>query len=83
MCLALPMRIISIDGDIATIAAEGLEQRASLALVPEASPGDYVLVHAGYALSVIDEDEAAETLALFSELAAAGDEQPDGDALDA
>ena len=83
MCLALPMRVISIDGDIAVIAAEGLEQRASLALVPEASLGGYVLVHAGYVLSVIDEDEAAETLALFRELGAFEDEQPAGDALDA
>lgn len=83
MCLALPMRIVSVDGQIATIAAEGLQQRASLALVPEAGPGDYVLVHAGYALSVIDEDEAAETLALFRELGALEDEQPGGDARDA
>jgi hydrogenase expression/formation protein HypC len=80
MCLALPMRIISIDGDIATISAEGLKQRASLMLVPEAKPGDSVLVHAGFALSVIDEEDAAETLALFAEIAACADESPDGDA---
>lgn len=82
MCLALPMRIISIDGVVATIAADGLEQRASLDLVPEAKPGDYVLVHAGYVLSVIDEDEAAETLALFAELDAFNDEDTGGAARD-
>jgi hydrogenase expression/formation protein HypC len=68
MCLALPMRITAIEGSLATIAAEGLEQRASLALVPQARVGDYVLVHAGYAINVIDEAEAQETLALLAEL---------------
>jgi len=73
MCLALPMRVVSIEGTLATIAAEGLEQRASLMLVPGAKVGDYVLVHAGYAISVLSEDEAAETLALLAELAAASE----------
>lgn len=68
MCLALPMRVLSIDGQIATIAVEGLEQRASLALVPDAGVGDWVLVHAGYAINVIAEQEARETLALLAEL---------------
>ena len=68
MCLALPMRILSVDGDLATIAAEGLEQRASLALVEHADVGDWVLVHAGFAINVIAEDEARETLALFAQL---------------
>ncbi len=74
------MRIISVDGDIATISAEGLEQRASLVLLPDAKPGDSVLVHAGFAISIIGEEEAAETLALFAEIAACADEPPDGDA---
>jgi hydrogenase expression/formation protein HypC len=74
------MRIVAIDGGIATIAAEGLEQRASLVLVPEACAGDYVLVHAGYAISVLSEDEAAETLALLAELAAAAEEEADAGA---
>ena len=68
MCLALPMRVIAIDGALATIAAEGLQQRASLQLVPEVRVGDFVLVHAGYAISVIDEAEAHETLELLREL---------------
>jgi hydrogenase expression/formation protein HypC len=62
------MRVLSIDGQTATIAAEGLEQRASLALVPEAGVGDWVLVHAGYAINVLAEQEARETLALLDEL---------------
>lgn len=68
MCLALPMRIIALDGDLATIAAEGLEQRCSVMLVPDAVVGDYVLVHAGYAISVIDESEAQETFDLLREI---------------
>ncbi len=68
MCLALPMRIIAVDGTLATIATAGLEQRTSLVLLPEAKVGDYVLVHAGFAISVLDEAEANETLELLREI---------------
>lgn len=80
MCLALPMRITAVaDDGTATLALEGLEQRASLALLPDAAVGDYVLVHAGYALSVLTEDEAEETLTLLGELGeAAAQEEEDG-----
>ncbi len=70
MCLALPMRITAVDGARATIAAEGLEQGCSLMLVPGAAVGDYVLVHAGFAISVIDEAEAQETYDLLREIGA-------------
>jgi hydrogenase expression/formation protein HypC len=70
MCLALPMRITAVDGALATIASQGLEQRASLMLVPDARVGDYVLVHAGFAISVLDEAEAGETLELLREIGA-------------
>ena len=66
MCLALPMRITAIDGAAATIEAEGLEQRRSLMLVPARRVGDYVLVHAGFAITVLESDDAAERLALFA-----------------
>jgi hydrogenase expression/formation protein HypC len=69
------MRITAIDGALATIATAGLEQRASLMLVPAAKVGDYVLVHAGFAISVIDETEANETLDLLREIGAC---EPDG-----
>ena len=68
MCLALPMRITAVDGQLATIAAEDFEQQCSLVLLPEADIGDYVLVHAGYAISRIDEDEARETYELLAEI---------------
>jgi hydrogenase expression/formation protein HypC len=79
------MRITSVDGTLATIAIEGLEQQCSLALLPDAGVGDYVLVHAGFAISVIDETEARETFDLLREIAAfddadACDEADDDDA---
>jgi len=73
MCLALPMRITDVDGTTATIVAEGLEQRCSVMLVPDVEVGDYVLVHAGYAIGVIDEDEARETYDLLREIGALDD----------
>jgi hydrogenase expression/formation protein HypC len=79
MCLALPMRITAVDGARATIAVEGLEQECSLMLVPGAGVGDYVLVHAGYAISVLDESEAHETYALLREMGAFDESTPDGD----
>jgi hydrogenase expression/formation protein HypC len=63
------MRITAVDGSRATIAVEGLEQECSLTLVPGAGVGDYVLVHAGYAISVLDEQEAQATYDLFREMA--------------
>ena len=86
MCLALPMRITALDGARATIAVEGLEQECSVMLVPDAAVGAYVLVHAGFAISVLDEAEAQETYDLLREIGAfeedeAGDTGPeDGDA---
>lgn len=64
------MRVVAVDGSQATIATHGLRQECSLTLVPDARVGDYVLVHAGYALSVIDEAEAQETYELLREVAA-------------
>jgi hydrogenase expression/formation protein HypC len=68
------MRIVSIDGGVATIEAGGLTQRARLMLVPQAAVGDHVLVHAGYAITVLDAEEAAERERLFAELLGDEDE---------
>ena len=68
MCLAVPMRIVAVADGTATIEAGGLTQRASLLLVPQAAVGDYVLVHAGFAIAVLDAEEAAERERLFAEL---------------
>ena len=68
------MRIVSIADGTATIEAGGISQRASLVLVPEASLGDFVLVHAGFAITVLAAEEAAERERLFAELLEAADE---------
>ena len=69
MCLAVPVKIVSIDGDEAETEIAGVRRRVSIALTPEARVGDYVLLHTGYAIGVIDEAEAEETLKLFEEIA--------------
>ena len=72
MCLALPARVLSLlEGDQALIELGGVRKTISIALVPEAAVGDYVIVHVGHAIGRIDADEAERTLALFAELAAA------------
>jgi len=67
MCLAIPMRIARIDGPVAEVEVEGVRRRARLDLLPSAGVGDYVLIHAGLAIAIVDEDEARETLALLKE----------------
>lgn len=69
MCLAVPGKIIKITNDLsALVDLAGVEREMSLDLVPEAKEGNYVLVHAGFAIQVIDEKEALETLELFREM---------------
>lgn len=71
MCLALPSRVVARDGDDAVIELGGVRKTVSIALVPEARVGDYVIVHVGHAIGVLDPEEAARTLQLFAELEAA------------
>ena len=68
MCLAVPCRIVSIEGDIATIEVAGVRREASLSLVDNATVGDYVIVHAGYAIHKIDETTAMESLKTLNEV---------------
>lgn len=71
MCLAIPARIEQlIAPDSALINLGGVRKEVSLALLDNIAVGDYVIVHAGYALQKLDEDEAAQTLRLFAELSA-------------
>ncbi|MEZ5626585.1 HypC/HybG/HupF family hydrogenase formation chaperone [Denitromonas sp.] len=68
MCLAIPARIVEkLDGDAARVDLGGVRKEISLALVDGAEIGDYVIVHVGYALSRLDPEEAAKTLALFEQ----------------
>jgi len=73
MCLAVPGKIVSIDGEDTIFRAGkvgfgGIFKTVNLACVPEARSGDYVLVHAGIAISVIDEEEARKTLDCINEI---------------
>ncbi|MCL0034450.1 HypC/HybG/HupF family hydrogenase formation chaperone [Dehalococcoidia bacterium] len=70
MCLAIPALIKSIEGKEAEADMGGISRRISLWLTPEAKVGDYVLIHTGYAISVLDQEEAEETLRLFEEIQA-------------
>lgn len=72
MCLAIPLRIREIDGTLADVDLGGVLRKVSLVLTPEARVGDYVLVHTGFAISILDEQEAQETLRLFAEIEEAG-----------
>lgn len=68
MCLAVPAKIVEIENQMVTVEVGGLTRQASIVLLPDASLGDYVLIHAGFAISKIDEKEALETLHLFDQL---------------
>jgi len=69
MCLAVPVKVISIEGDEAETEIAGVKRRASIALTPEVKVGEYVLLHTGYAIGIVDEAEAKETLKLLEEIA--------------
>ncbi len=73
MCLAMPARVVEMkDDDQAVVELDGVRKEISVALIEAPRVGDYVIVHVGYALSRLDPDEAAKTLALFAEMQAAG-----------
>ena len=72
MCLAIPAMVVELrDGDLAVIDLAGVRKEISLALVDDIWPGDFVIVHVGYALQKLDPEEARKTLELFAGLAAA------------
>jgi hydrogenase expression/formation protein HypC len=68
MCLAVPARIIELEGDKAVVDAMGNRWRAKTTLLPGAKLGDVVLVHAGFAIALVDEEEARRTWELFAEI---------------
>ena len=65
MCLAVPMALVEKDGFDAVAEIDGVRRKVSLMLLPDAQLGDYVLVHAGYAIGTVDEEEARITLELM------------------
>lgn len=70
MCIAVPCQIVSIHDSVAIVEVGGIRREAWLDLLTDAKIGDYVIVHAGYALEKLDTEEAEETLRLLKEMAA-------------
>lgn len=68
MCLAVPAMVKTIDGTKAEVEIDGVSRNISTYLTPEVAIGDYVLLHAGFSIKVIDQDEAEETLNIFRSL---------------
>jgi len=68
MCLAIPCKVITIEDDIAEIEISGVHRKASLLLLPDVKIGDYVIIHAGYAIHKIDETDAANSLKALGEV---------------
>ncbi len=69
MCLAVPMEIIEIDESLATVEVAGVRRQVNVELIPEPTIGDYVIVHAGYAIEKLSPQEAVETLDLLRQVA--------------
>jgi hydrogenase expression/formation protein HypC len=67
MCLAIPSKIISIEDNVATIDVDGVQREASLMLLKDPKIGDYVIVHAGFAINKLNEEDAKESLKLLRE----------------
>jgi len=68
MYLGVPGKVISIEGDLAEVDFSGIRRKVSLLICPDVREGDYVLVHVGFAIQRLDEEEALETLTLFEEI---------------
>jgi hydrogenase expression/formation protein HypC len=73
MCLAIPSKIIDIQGDLARVSVDGVIRETSLALLDDPKIGEYVIVHAGFAISKLDESAALQTLEDMRQMLAADD----------
>ena len=74
MCLAVPLRLVSVNGTDAVGEVGGIQREVSVMMTPDVKVGDYVIVHAGFAISTLTDEEAQETLDLFSQIDAFQDE---------
>lgn len=68
MCLAVPSQVKAIEGQYADVEIGGVFRKVSIILTPNVKVGEYILVHTGYSIGVVNEDEAQETIRLFNEL---------------
>ncbi|MCX6638026.1 MAG: HypC/HybG/HupF family hydrogenase formation chaperone [Acidobacteria bacterium] len=80
MCLAIPGKVLDLEQDgesrLARVEFGGITRKVSLDLVPEAGVGDYVIVHVGFAISKVDEEEAHRTLELLEQMSALQEDEP-------
>jgi len=74
MCLAIPLRLVSVDGTDAVGEVGGIQREVSVMMTPGAKVGDYVIVHAGFAIQVLDQKEAEENLELLRQIGEAADQ---------
>ena len=79
MCIAIPSKIVNIENEIGTIDVEGVKRKVSLQLLDDAKVGDYVIVHAGFAIDKIDELEAHRSLKTIREVVSLMDNETDSD----
>lgn len=77
MCLAVPARIIELEGDVAMVDAMGNRFKAKTTLLPDAKIGNLVLVHAGFAISLVDEEEAKKTWEIIEQMSKLQEESSD------
>ncbi len=68
MCLGIPMKVKKIEGEFARVEAGRLTRTANIQMLPHVKPGDYVIVHAGFAIETLDPKKAQETLRLINEI---------------
>jgi hydrogenase expression/formation protein HypC len=74
MCLSIAGKLLSVDGANGVVELGGVKRTVGLQLVPEAQPGNYVLLHAGFAIQIVDEEEAKTTMALIEEFLTPGED---------
>jgi hydrogenase expression/formation protein HypC len=75
MCLAIPLKVVSLCGDTAVGEVNGVQRDVSVMMTPGVKVGDYVIVHAGFAIQILDQQEAEENLQMLRQMAAALDRQ--------
>ena len=75
MCLAIPAKIIKIEDGVGTLDVDGVERQASLTLLEDAAVGDFVILHAGFAIHKLPEDEALQSLKILKEMASLADQE--------
>ncbi|OYD16678.1 hypothetical protein CH330_02140 [candidate division WOR-3 bacterium JGI_Cruoil_03_51_56] len=75
MCLGIPVRIVELNRDTAIGEVGGVQREISVMMTPDAKVGDYVIVHAGFAIQIVDQEEAKENLRILEQMARAVDEK--------